>query len=34
MHSEKNRRDNQEDMVVVKSGSETFETLKRYSFHF
>lgn len=32
MFSEKNVKENQEDVVVVKSGKETFETLKRYCF--
>ncbi len=32
MYSEQNTKEKQEDMVVVKSGSETFETLKKYCF--
>ena len=32
MYSEHNIKENQEDMVVVKSGNETFETLKKYCF--
>lgn len=31
-HSKENKKENQEDMVVVKSGNDTFETLKRYCF--
>ncbi len=32
MHSKQNAKKTQEDMVIVKSGNETFETLKKYCF--